>query len=137
MIAVRFVGFVTCLAMSMTTAFADELHGTSWRLVEIQSMNDTVLQPDDSSRYTLKFQPDGRAAIKADCNQGTGTWLSEGSQLEFGPIGSTKALCPPGSISEEYLAQFQWVRSYVLEDGHLFLATMADGAIIQFEPITD
>jgi len=26
-----------------------------------------------------------------------------------------------------------WVRSYVLEGGHLFLATMADGSIIEFE----
>ncbi|MBL8201623.1 MAG: hypothetical protein JNK40_11665 [Chromatiales bacterium] len=34
-----------------------------------------------------------------------------------------------------YLAQFEWVRSYVMKDGHLFLATMADGAIIEFEPL--
>ncbi len=28
------------------------------------------------------------------------------------------------------------VRSYVMENGHLFLATMADGSIIEFEPVT-
>jgi hypothetical protein len=29
------------------------------------------------------------------------------------------------------------VRSYVMKDGHLFLATMADGSIIEFEPVSD
>jgi len=27
------------------------------------------------------------------------------------------------------------VRSYVMKDHHLFLATMADGSIIEFEPL--
>jgi para-nitrobenzyl esterase len=31
----------------------------------------------------------------------------------------------------------QWatIRSYVIKDGHLFLALMADGGIYEFEPI--
>ncbi len=29
------------------------------------------------------------------------------------------------------------MRSYVLREGHLFLATMADGSIIEFSPVTD
>ena len=33
--------------------------------------------------------------------------------------------------------QFQWVRSYVIENEHLFLATMADGSIIEFEPVAE
>ena len=33
------------------------------------------------------------------------------------------------------MAQFPWVRSYVMRDGHLYLATMADGSIIEFEPV--
>jgi hypothetical protein len=32
------------------------------------------------------------------------------------------------------MKQFEWVRSYVVEGGHLFLSTMADGSIIEFEP---
>lgn len=124
------------LIMSLLHAAATELAGTSWQLVEIASMNDTVERPDDASKYTLSFGEDGTASIQADCNRGKGSWTSESkSQLQFGDIASTRALCPPGSISEKYLAEFQWVRSYVMEDGHLFLATMADGSIIEFEPV--
>jgi heat shock protein HslJ len=113
-----------------------KLAGTSWRLVKILSMDDSVYEPDDTSKYTLDFRADGTVAILADCNRGSGTWTSSSaSQLQFGPIAATKALCPPGSLSERYLAQFQWVRSYVMENGHLYLATMADGSIIEFAPM--
>ena len=116
-------------------AAASELSGTSWRLVKIMSMNDRVDVPDDRAKYTLDLHADGTATMQADCNRGNGSWMSESAgQLGFGPVASTRALCPPGSISERYLAQFEWVRSYVIKDGHLFLATMADGSIIEFEP---
>ena len=123
-------------ALWVFEAAATELTGTAWRLVKIMSMDDRVYAPDDRSKYTLELLSKGRAAIEADCNRGTGTWTSEGpGQLQFGPIATTRALCPPESLSERYLAQFEWVRSYVMEDGRLFLATMADGSIIEFEPI--
>lgn len=113
-----------------------ELAGTSWQLVKIMSMDDSVDEPADPTVYTLEFGDNGRAAMLADCNRGTGTWTSESAgQLQFGPVAATLAMCPPGSLSEAYLAQFEWVRSYVMRDGHLFLATMADGSIIEFEPL--
>jgi len=114
---------------------ASELAGTSWRLVKIMGMDDSVDEPADRSLYTLEFGAHGRAAMRADCNRGTGGWTSEAPpQLTFGPIAATRAMCPPESLSDKYLAQFEWVRSYVLNDGNLFIATMADGAIIEFEP---
>ena len=113
-----------------------ELAGTAWRLVSIQGMDDSTDAPSDRSLYTLEFSSDGNAAMRADCNRGMGSWSSESpGQLQFGLIAATRAMCPPESLSEKYLAQFEWVRSYVLNEGHLFLATMADGAIIEFEPV--
>ncbi len=112
------------------------LEGTAWRLLNIQSMDDSVYTPQEPGSYTVEFGPGGRAAVRADCNRGTGTWHSTSAgQLEFGPIAATRAMCPPGSLADRFLAQFQWVRSYTMQDGHLFLATMADGAIIEFEPM--
>lgn len=112
------------------------LAGTGWRLVEIVSMDDRVYMPDERSRYTLEILADGSMRLRADCNYGTGSWTSAyPGQLLFGEIAATRALCPPGSLHDRYLAQFQWVRSYVMKDGHLYLATMADGSISEFEPI--
>jgi para-nitrobenzyl esterase len=104
--------------------------------VKIMSMDDTIYTPDDPGRYTLEFGPDGLASVRADCNRGSGSWTSESpGALVFGPLAATSAECGPASIHARYISQFQWVRSYVLKDGHLFLATMADGSIIEFEPL--
>ena len=113
-----------------------ELAGTSWQLVKIVSMDDSVYEPEDGSRYSLLLRSNGTASIRADCNLGNGSWNSESTgQLQFGLMATTMAICSPVSISDTYLKQFEWVRSYVFQDGHLFLATMADGAIIEFEPV--
>jgi len=115
---------------------ASDLEGSVWRLLNITSMDDSVAIPDDSNNYTLGFDIEDRATIKADCNHGTASWSSESAgQLVFGPIAATRALCPPESLYQLYLAQFPWVRSYTMSEGHLFLATMADGSIIEFEPL--
>jgi len=112
------------------------LADTDWQLVEILSMDGASFKPQDRSHYTLTFAADGKMLLRADCNRGGGTWRSQGpSQLQFGPIATTRMKCSPESLSERYLAQFEWVRSFVMRDGHLFLATMADGAIIEFEPM--
>lgn len=112
------------------------LGGTAWRLVKIMSMDDAVYIPDDPDLYTLSFDADGSMSVTADCNRGTGSWKSEwAGQLEFGVIAATQAMCLPGSLHDRYMGQFDGVRSYVLEDGHLFLATMADASIIEFEPL--
>lgn len=112
-----------------------ELAGTAWQLVKIMSMDDTEVVPEDGSNYTLAFGADGRASILADCNRGTGSYTSESpGQLTFGPVATTRMACPEGSLEDTFLAQFEWVRSYVFEGGNLFLATMADGSIIEFEP---
>jgi len=129
---------------SVVTTPADEpdaavqdsgLGGTSWQLLKIMSMDDTTFTPDDPALYTLQFGGDGSMSLRADCNRGSGSWFSESAgQLRFTGIAVTQAECAPDSLHMTYLRQFQWVRSYVIEGGHLFLATMADGSIIEFEP---
>jgi heat shock protein HslJ len=114
----------------------EALAGTTWRFVQIMPMDDRVDVPNDRSLYTLEFNADGSMRVRADCNFGKGSWASApAGQLLFGQIAATRALCPPGSLHDRYMAQFPWVRSYVIKEGRLFLATMADGSIIEFEPM--
>lgn len=129
---------IVAVCLVTTPANARELAGTAWQLKNITFMNDRIDVPDRPSKYTLNFHPDGAAEIIADCNRGTSTWISQSAgQLQFGPVASTRALCTLGSLSERYLSQFEWIRSYLLQGDHLFLATMSDGAIIEFAPLGD
>ena len=112
------------------------LGGTSWQLVKFQSSDDKMLRPDDPAKYTIAFGADGSVSARVDCNRGRGSWKSSGpNQIQFGPLALTRALCPPGSLHDRVVKDWEFVRSYTLKDGHLFLALMADGGIYEFEPI--
>jgi para-nitrobenzyl esterase len=114
---------------------AAKLAGTSWRLIQI-NMSDGVTRPAiDRSRYTIGFGDSEVLHVRFDCNRGRGTWKSAGANsLEFGPLSLTRAMCAPGSLHDQLVRQWPYVRSYVLRDGRLFLALMADGGTIEFEP---
>lgn len=111
------------------------LAGTAWQLVRFQGGDDTVLVPDDRTKYTLAFDMAGDGiTMRVDCNRGRGTWTSSGpSQIHFGPLVMTRAMCAPGSMHDQIVRQWGNVRSYVLRDGRLFLSLMADGGIYKFE----
>jgi hypothetical protein len=61
----------------------------------------------------------------------------EPGRLELGPPALTRAMCPPGSLHDQIAKHWSYVRSYIVKDGHLFVALMADGAIYEFEPMAD
>jgi len=112
------------------------LDGTAWRLVKFRGGDDTVLAPDDRSKYTVAFGAEGRLAVRFDCNRGSGGWSSPGpNQLQFGPMAMTRAMCPPGSLHDRMVKHWSYVRSYVVKEGHLYLSLMADGGIYEFEPL--
>ncbi|MPY90940.1 MAG: META domain-containing protein [Luteitalea sp.] len=112
------------------------LAGTSWQLVEFQGSDDTTLTPDDRAKGTIEFGADGRLTARIDCNRGRGTWTSSGSnQIELGPLALTRAKCPAGSLHDQIVKQWGYIRSDVIRERHLFLALMADGGIYELEPI--
>lgn len=111
------------------------LAGTSWQLVRFQGGDGTVVTPDDGSKYTVTFNADGTLAARIDCNRGRGTWTSSGSsQLVFGPLALTRAMCARESMHDRIAKHWNSIRSYVLKDRQLFLSLMADGGIYEFQP---
>ena len=111
------------------------LQGTTWQLVKFQGGDGTTLTPDDRTKYTLEFGNGGRVNARIDCNRGGATWKATGpNQLELGPLALTRAKCPEGSLHDQIAKQWTYIRSFVIKDGHLFLALMADGGIYEYEP---
>jgi para-nitrobenzyl esterase len=113
---------------------AQGLVGPVWHLVRFRGGDDKVMIPGDRTSYTLQFQADGRVSARIDCNRGSGSYKTAGSQIEFGPMALTRAMCPPGSMHDHVVKQLPHIRSYVVRDGRLFLSLMADGGIYEFEP---
>jgi heat shock protein HslJ len=130
-------------AVAAESGSANPLAGTSWRLVSFTSMDDAtgVTFPEDSSLYTMKLNEDGTVNMRLNCNRANGAWSIDPSadpsngRFEFGPLATTKALCPPPSMDELIARQAQYIRGYLLEDGRLYLSLMADGGIFAWEPV--
>lgn len=135
-----------CQAAWATTApdkpAASSLSGTHWELVAIQSMDDAqgttrMMNPD---HFTVSFAADGRASFRLDCNRGTSSWETKPSAdgisgtLQFGPIATTRAICPPPHLDERVVRDLGYVRGYLLRHGKLFMSLMADGGIYEWRP---
>jgi len=110
------------------------ISGTGWQLVEIQMMNNRVFVPTAPERYTAEFAPDGSFSASADCNRLSGSYADIDSQLLFGPIASTKALCSSGSLYQIYTDAIHASHSYVLEAGELYISFGPDSGILRFAP---
>ncbi len=134
------------VSLFISNASADQqLSDTHWRLVDFQSMDDAtgVLKPHDPSLYRMSLYGDGRVEMKLNCNMAKGTWSAKPSSdgtsgsFEFGPLASTRALCPPPTMDQHFTAQAKYIRGYLLKDGRLHLSLMADGGIYTWEPLDD
>ncbi len=136
------VGIILGRAIQADTTEA--LVGTSWQLVSIQSMDDAqgTTKIAEPQRFTLRFDADGRAILRLDCNRGNGKWAAKptsasSGSLSFGPIATTRAMCPPPHLDERLARDLGYVRSYLLKDGNLYLSLMADGGIYEWQPFRE
>lgn len=122
-------------AAAATAPAPASLAGTSWQLVRFTGSDGSKLEPDDRTKYTLAFQPDGVVVARIDCNRGRGGWKSDApGQLQLGPFALTRMMCPPESMHDRVAADIDAVRSYAVKDGHLFLSLMAEGGTYEYEP---
>ncbi len=110
---------------------ATTLTGVTWEWVStVDPMGQTAAA--DPTRYTITFNDDGTAAIKADCNNVPATYITDGTNLslELGP--STLVGCPADSQDQLFLNGLGSVAAYTVEDGELFIALEADAGTLMF-----
>jgi para-nitrobenzyl esterase len=117
---------------SSTSSESTGLVGPVWEWEEFLGSDDSTIAPDDPSQYTIQFSEDGSVSVEADCNAGFGTYEEAGGSLTIELGGVTLAQCEPGSLSDRFLRDLGYVRTYVIDDGELFLNLMADGGDMHF-----
>ncbi|HBY08096.1 MAG TPA: hypothetical protein DEH22_10040 [Chloroflexi bacterium] len=111
-----------------------EVVGPTWQweaFEDTAGLND--LSVPNPENYTLTLNEDGTASIKADCNQVVWSYQLNESQLTFDTTGpSTLAMCPEGSLDQQFLERLGNTVSYVLQDGKLHLNLLADAGNLVF-----
>lgn len=108
------------------------LEGVVWQWAQFEGGDGSVVAPESPAHYTLTFLPDAKLAVQADCNRARGSWSTLDSQLDLSFGGMTRAMCPEGSLSNDFVEDLGYVRSHVFRDGKLYLSLMADAGIMTF-----
>ncbi|MCU0620784.1 MAG: META domain-containing protein [Gemmatimonadales bacterium] len=111
---------------------AQGLTGGTWEWIGTQTPVE-LIRPDDPAKYTLRLGADGKVTGKADCNSLNGSYTTSSErQLSFGPLATTRMLCPQPSRGEWYVKSLGYVRSYFFTGDTLRMDMMADGGTFAF-----
>lgn len=110
-----------------------DITGVTWRWTGMTTPVETI-KVDAPDRYTMTLGADGRVALRADCNRGSGPYtITPDRRIKMGPLALTRAACPPGSLSDRYVRELERASIYFLKDGALFLDLPADSGTLRFE----
>lgn len=113
---------------------AQQLTGKVWQWTKTAYNDGKTITVSTPANYTIEFMADGTLAIKADCNNVTGTYTADGGNLTIKLGASTMAMCPPGSLDSEYLKQLNEVAQYLLQGETLVLNFKLDTGGMTFTP---
>jgi len=106
-----------------------DLGGKQWQWVKTSLTNGQTFNPTNPADYTIEFSMiDGHVIIKADCNNATGDFMTDGQSLQIMIGGVTRAMCPAGSLSDEFLKELSEVSAYKVAGDNLTF-TLGNGTM--------
>lgn len=128
---------VTAVAPSgeESSAPGSDLLGTTWEWVSVIDPSGQTTATDPA-RYTITFNTDGTAAIKADCNSVTSTYLTDGTTLSFTLGASTAVGCPEDTQDQLFLNSLASSTAYIVQDGELLVTLAGESGTMIFRPGT-
>ena len=85
--------------------------------------------------YTILLKADNKVQVRFDCNRGGGSFKISLGKLSFGPIMSTRAACPPGSLDFRFARDLQRVVSFFTRNNNLYLELPYDSGTMKFSPV--
>jgi heat shock protein HslJ len=119
------------MVFAPVAAAAVPLAAQPWQWESFQGATDEF-KVDAPAKYTATFAGDGSLSITADCKKASGTYTDDGGALTIviGPM--TKAACPSGSRSDEFVKLLGSAARYFAKDGKLYIDLMADAGTMAF-----
>jgi len=128
--------FVLCLipgilvACGSSSTSGASLTGVTWQLTDVkfdgQSTSNTISQPD---QYTIQFQTNGTANVKADCNMAHLTYTTNSNQLTITAGPMTLVYCGTTSLSDQFVHALEQATSYTLQGNTLTINSGTNGTM--------
>ena len=92
----------------------------------------TVGTPEN---YTILLKADNKVQVRFDCNRGGGSFEISLGKLSFGPMMSTRAACPPGSLDFRFAKDLQRIVSFFTRNNNLYLELPYDSGTMKLSPV--
>jgi heat shock protein HslJ len=128
----------TALIRKTTTPLAQadtvpSLTGETWKWRELRLDDGQRIRIDEPDLYTLRFVSDTGFILRTDCNRGGGTYAREENRLDLQVTRMTRAACPPGSLSDDYLRLLKEVYGFRREGDFLYLLLRMEAGVMAFD----
>lgn len=92
-----------------------------WQLQNFALDDGSTTEIPFPENYTIRFNADGNAQVRADCNLCTGDYQVESTTLTIGLLACTRAFCGPDSFDNQYIAALSSTSSYTRRGDELSL----------------
>jgi heat shock protein HslJ len=111
------------------------LTGTLWQMTSYNNGKGGLVSDLSSINTTAIFSEDGNLAGSAACNQYHTTYLVNDSQIEIGPVATTRMMCPEPVMQQEmdYLNALQSAASYEIQGSDLILFNANDTKAVTYQ----
>jgi heat shock protein HslJ len=106
--------------------------GTSWfwrSFIKADGSQTTITEYDN---YMLEFLAGGQVSVLADCNKGSGTYSTSGTQITIQISTSTQASCGEESLGTQYTNLLNASYAYAVQNG--VLALFSNEGTMNFGP---
>ncbi|MCA9949427.1 MAG: META domain-containing protein [Anaerolineales bacterium] len=114
-----------------TEAATSDLTGIVWKWLELTTpVEQTIV--DNPENYTIEFMQDGTASIKADCNNVTANYTAADGNITITLGATTLAMCPPESLSDQYLSSLIGAAIYFFDGDNLLIDLQFDSGTMKF-----
>ncbi len=110
------------------------LSDNTWLVTGYNSGNQAVVGVISGMRLTAVFHADGTISGNSGCNNFTGTYTTDGSNITIGPLATTMMACEEAVMQQEtaYLAALQSAATYQVMGDTMQLRTADDALAVMF-----
>jgi heat shock protein HslJ len=111
---------------------SEEIQNIEWQWVSLTTPTEQI-NVGSPERYTVQFGADRRLALRADCNRGAGSYsITSDRQIKIGPLALTRAMCPPGSLGDRFVADLSQANFLFFRDGELYIELPVESGALRF-----
>ena len=110
----------------------ESLRGTAWRWLHLSGPAENITV-NDPSMYTIRFDADGYARVRADCNIAAGMTRVDQDRFSLNMTRFTDAPCLTASHSQRFLSALSRVDGWRVADGQLILDINRESTSMRFE----